>query len=179
MKRLPITTLGAFAKRKNGLYRHVNDRYLTDSLIKIIYDKIKIAKRAHICHSVPIDEIIGVLTDYNTINNASGAAGYCDWNNKVIAIADNSLITACHEIGHAIQYDIGLMDGYGSILSWHIKMERQCETIAYYLYNSIFGAKPASYGMFNAYTTKDSVLWLADWYKGAIDNDIIFRHDPG
>lgn len=127
---------------------------LLNSKIELFHDKLKI--------DAPFIDIVGYLTDYKLITTTWNCGGYCSNSEKIIAYKSGGLRTIYHEVSHAFQAELGLFDKLTNILSEDIFIEQQCETMAYYLYNSIHKPLPAKY--FNAYFDIDSVKFLADWY---------------
>jgi len=178
MKSFLVPALGGCPIISSGIYSHVNDRYITGEVLNCIHNKVHIGRQYKLNINTPIFDIIGILSGYECITEAKGAGGYCDFNNRVIAIDNKQsggLHTVCHEISHSIQAELGIFNDDGSVLSWQVKMEHQCETMAYYLYNGLFPEAPKPWGQFTSYFNKESILWLADWYKGYVENDLIFK----
>lgn len=178
MKSFILPTLGACPTTLSGIYGHVNDRYITAHIIKGIHNKVSIARRHKLNINAPIAEIVGVLSGYECITETKGADGYCDLDNSIIAINTKQsglLSVVCHEISHSIQAELGIFNDFGKLLSQQVKIEHQCETMAYYLYNGLFPEAPIPWHKFMAYFNKDSILWLADWYKGYVENDLTFK----
>lgn len=178
MKSFIVPSLGECPIITSGIYGHVNDRYITAGIVKSIHNKVNIACNHKLNVNAPIAEIVGALSGYECIYEAKGAGGYCDYENKVIAIdiKQNRLLpNVCHEISHSIQAELGMFNDFGTLLSEQVKIEHQCETMAYYLYNGLFPEAPIAWHQFTAYFNKDSILWLADWYKGYVENDLIIK----
>lgn len=178
MKSFIIPCLGSSPIIPSGIYSHVNDRYITRGILNGIQNKVNIGHQNKLCTDTPIADIIGILSGYECISDANGAGGYCDFNNKTIAISSKQrwlLSTVCHEICHSIQAEHGMFNDFGALLSDQVKIEHQCETMAYYLYNGLFPEAPIPWYKFTAYFDKNSIIWLADWYKGYVENDFIFK----
>ena len=150
--------------------------------MKIIKHKIQLYHEK-LKYNAPIHDIIGILIDYNVIETKLNCGGYCDYTNKIIAVHSNCINNPTefqqiiyHEIGHAIQAELGRFNIRNlNTLSANLQIEQQAETINYILYNAINTHNPLHHTKFDAYFKTDSIKFLSDWYGNYIQNDIEFK----
>ena len=139
-----------------------------ESASKIIIKELK--KSIH----KPISDMVYNISRYNLIETKRNCGGYFDMYNQEIAINTNDEYlygVIFHEIGHFIHLENGY-DFYGdTVLSYQIKMEQEVEAFSCRAYKEIFGLyKPEKEW---AYYDKQSVDFLAEWYEGYYENDIL------
>lgn len=75
-------------------------------------------------------------------------------------------------MGHAIQAEIGWFEKSPKLMSERIYEEQQAETIAWYLHKILYPNSLRHPDMFKAYFSKESQLWLYEWYGGYHENDL-------
>lgn len=160
-------------KERSKLYTGVSFDLLTKNVLKILEDRIN---RFHkdLKNDAKFAEIVGILTDYNFIySKRTDCGGYCDFMNKEICLTENSrkYETILHEISHALQAELELFESNYVLLSERILIEQQAETMAYYLFNSIYNKKSDN---FTNYFSFDDIKFLHNWYNGCdkYQNDI-------
>lgn len=112
-------------------------------------------------------DVVGELTGFDLIKTDLKCGGYCDIENKEIAHVSGGINTILHEISHVIQHKHELLE-HKKKLSENLVIEQQAETMAKYLYMKIYDKTD----VFDAYFTKDSILFLSDWYKDNCEQDI-------
>lgn len=124
-----------------------------------------------------LHNLIGELSGCELIETDEYCGGYCDYLNKEIAInydenlTDKLIPTALHEICHLLQANVGVFDSSGDLISDEIKIEQQCETMAYILHSKLFNNFDKK--IFDAYFEKSDVEFLIDWYGDYRQNDLI------
>ncbi len=160
---------------KQKFYDGVDDRLLNFTIKKYMNNKIQLFHDKKL-KDAPYEDIIGYLCGYETVETDLDCGGWCDWNTKKIAYVCGGIETILHEVSHAFQADLDIrtLSNNENVLSDSLLMEQQCETMAYYLYNSIYkdDAKPKE--RFDAYFSIDDVNYLIEWYKEeSIQNDLI------
>lgn len=144
------------------IYTGVSFNLLSSDLIKKLNDKIFLF-RNKLSINANYADIIGILVDYKLINTKINCGGYCSIDSKEIAYTSGGLKLLFHEIGHAIQAELGI-NKTKLILSELILEEQQAETISYYLYNSLLqNYLPPK--KFNSYFCLDHINFLDNWYK--------------
>jgi Zn-dependent peptidase ImmA (M78 family) len=122
--------------------------------------------------AITFDEIVGKLTDYETILTDKNCGGYYDKRNKIIAFSHNHVknkTVLCHELSHFLQDDLNI-DYRLVTLSECIAYEQQTEIMAYLLCKEMFNQSPS----FNSYFKKEDHIFLRDWYKGWIQDDLYY-----
>lgn len=125
-------------------------------------------------HSISAEDFVGVATGYDLIITDENCGGYCDRDNKEIAINESSVDSKSiiiHECCHVLQYNVGLIDNCDRVLlSDNIKFEQQCETMAYLINLKLFNSdRPQDY---TSYFSKNDAEFLIDWYGECIQNDL-------
>lgn len=169
---------------------HVSGKLITEPIDSLIKDTICKAKK-HKIKDASFIEIAGVLTGCNLFNiDDNSAGGWFNIQNNEIVICNEGIERVsnrihptelmpydkyqikilCHEMGHALQAKAEVFEKRKWLLSWDLNMEWQVETIAYKLYNSIFGKLHHTW--FNSYFTKEDMLWLQEIKSNWIENDI-------
>jgi hypothetical protein len=161
-----------FTKEKTRLYTGVSFDLLTKDVLKLLDDKIK-SFHNNLKFDAEFSEIVGIITGYDLIyNEREDCGGYCDFIRKKIAYNDGGGIkTILHEISHALQADLGLFESNYVLLSERVLIEQQAETMAYYLFNSIYNMDCKD---FTNYFSFDDIKFLHNWYSGyhKYQNDI-------
>jgi hypothetical protein len=166
---------------------HLTGELITPKLHKLIDEKIKLFEKKGL-KNAGMAEIVGVLMDYNLTTPKWQCGGYCDAINKEIAIIQEKkeiIITrknikltraqyeksiVFHELGHAFQYELEMFEKERRILSERVHVEWQAESIAYKLYNRLYGHAP--HQLFGTYFSRDDLIWLNEWYGNRIENDL-------
>lgn len=149
-------------------------RNFKKDLIKSVHNYInKYKSIKHI--DTPIEDLIHTTTGFNFILPDKDCGGFCDFDNKVIAIDLNAksetiIPTIIHESVHSLQAEIGLFDFTENTLSDMIKLEQQCETVSYLINLKLFNKNTPE--LFNTYFSKADAYWLAEWYGDDIQNDL-------
>ena len=92
---------------------------------------------------------------------------------KEIIYSSGGLKNIFHEIGHTFQAEMEIFEKNEELLSKQVFVEKQCETMAYYLYNSIYKETPLNKKNFNTYFSIDDVRWLSDYYGDEVQDDIL------
>lgn len=169
-------------------YSAPTPKLLTRDIRTIVSDKLSIYKKKMINNRFSknnywqdYDDFVGELTGLKLYcldkeSKEKGAGGYYDIDNKLITcdFEDHSPISIlCHEIGHHIQYEAGLLDlSSKNTLSDIVKMEQQCETIGLLLYSKLPFVKTER-RPWDTYFTKHDINWLAEWCNGYYQNDLV------
>jgi Zn-dependent peptidase ImmA (M78 family) len=158
---------------------HISGQLITPDLDKFIKEKIKMFRKKHL-NDAPLEEVIGILSGYNTkIIDGNVCSGYCDSRNRIIGLDSSQTILeqrtiVFHELGHTFQYELELIKHDDLLLSKRVEIEWQAESVAYRMFNELYGF--LHHSRFSSYFSKDSILWLDKYYKkcsGMIENDIL------
>lgn len=158
----------------NKAYLGVNDNLINLKIKKILNEKARLFYNK-LSFDSPYADIIGVLCDYELVNTNVICGGYCNHIDKEISYVSGGLPTIFHEISHAIQADLEIFDRMDNILSKRLIMEQQCETMAYYLYNSIYTHKQLEAKVFDAYFCREHIKFLSNWCGESVHNDLIIK----
>lgn len=161
------------------LYDGVSYKLITPEIKRLVDVKVTLFEQK-LTTDAPLADIVGVLTGYELAVTDKYCGGYCDYLNQTIAYntelarghADikKSLF---HEMGHAIQAELGIFDKLPWLLSANLKMEQQCESIAFYLYNKTHKSEPLAATQFNSYFKADDVDFLRKWYTHWLEDDLL------
>jgi len=161
----------------NGIKLHssIDTRLLNNAIFNEISNKVAIFKSMQKCRNYA--DIVGYLSGFEFIYTSNDLGGYCDLRNDIIALnassdKDTHIPILCHEIAHTIQRELGFYSINTDVITKALQLEQQAETIAFYLHKNLFGYADKS--KFNSYMSKADWLWLANYYKGFIENDLIF-----
>jgi len=124
--------------------------------------------------SADLPSLVGDLCGYELIDTNLNCGGYCDGNNRLIALngRNTPYATLFHEMGHAMQFELEMFEKSSGLISDELKIEWQAETIAYELHRRCFGDAYTDKWKFNAYFTKRDWLFLIDWYGSWRQNDM-------
>lgn len=153
------------------LYNSISDRTLVPELFALINHKAELFKNK-LGLGAPFGEIVECLADYRYIVIPTGhVGGYCDYSNKTIAYAAGGLPTIMHEVGHALQNELLMFEYDMPLLSYHVAIEQQCETIGFYLYCATQQLHSPTKS-FSTYFNKADCKWLAEYYNGYYHNDL-------
>lgn len=134
--------------------------------ITYLDEKIKIYRKLQ---NSDLSEKIGVLSGYELVNCDEFIGGYCDYYNKEIAIIEKTEPIILHELCHAFQIDMGILNE-SNLLSNELKFEQQCESMARYMYEKLY--KTSGKNIFTAYFKEQDIVFLKKWYKGYREVDI-------
>lgn len=156
------------------LFDEPTPELLTPAIKREIVNYIDIfkTKKLNVNHHA---DLIGNLSGYNFIKlpNDANCGGYCNSTGKIIALRQDQgqpIATIFHELGHAMQANIGLFIT-DQPLSYWVKIEHQAETIAYNLYSALVD-KNIDHRKFNIYFNVDDIKWLNEYYNGFYENDL-------
>lgn len=176
------------------LYTSITPELITKDIARLLKEVEAKAKRAGLREVIDCPEVVGVLFDWEVVQNEMACAGWTDRGNRQIGInvANPSEIwihnktgkelsaidlhtktTLCHELGHTIQAEIGWADNSPRLMSERVYEEQQAETIAWYLHQILYPNSPRYPDMFKAYFNKTDHLWLCNWYDGYHENDLM------
>ena len=147
------------------------NRNFKKDLLKEVSNYIKIFQSKKL-HDADLYEIIGNTIDYDLIET-NDYSGLCFFNEKIIALntdKETVIPTLIHESVHAIQANVGIFDFTDNILSDMVKVEQQCESISYLIYNKLFNINRPD--LFNTYFSKEDIQWLGNYYEGYVQIDI-------
>ncbi len=176
---------GKFFIGDKSFYTGINDKLITTELKKLINNKAIIFQNK-LKYDAPFEEIVGYLSGcelYDIEEECMGAYSYAansiyynyDYHNDNDIDNKTALSIIFHELGHAIQAEVGIYEKVGLLLTDRFKLEQQCETIAYYLANACHKEGCYEKKLFNdSYFTRKNLEVLSTWYEGTvIINDIL------
>lgn len=155
---------------------HVTQKHLPKQLKVLVKDSINKFNKSKL-QTASFEEQVGVISDYKFIYTNDNCGGYCNYQDKIIALNTDSSgnqkrKVILHEIGHSLQAKAEIFEKIDrDLLSHRLNIEHQVETIAYVFYNSVYPDK-RSHTFFNSYFKKEDVIWLVDWYGNYVENDI-------
>ena len=177
---------------------HVTGKLITPQLDRIITDRSRLFKMLKM-KDAPFAEVIGYMSGFELVKNDLDCGGYCDREERVIAINEvkewhplqirktstglpiNRSMwlksTLMHEIAHALQAEVEIFEKQARLLSWKVNMEWQAESIAYKLCNACFG--PIHHKYFGAYFNTKDILFLKQWHGNYIENDLMNKDADG
>ena len=158
------------------LYAGVSSQLITRPLRDLVAEKARIF-RARRMNDAPLAEVAGYLTGFELIETEKDCAGFCDvWGRRIALNPEKDpaglFKTLTHEMGHALQAELGVFEKGEGLLSEDVRDEHQAETISYYLYNALRPAEPLGPERFRSYFSAEDIDWLAAWYEGWRENDI-------
>lgn len=157
------------------IFSSITDTLINEKIKKRIDEMLRLYYKKFQYSNYLVEDLVGELTGFDLIFTDENCGGYFSPHTKEIALksgkSDHHMRTLSHEISHFIQHDLGIIET-DKILSHTIRMEQQCETIAYYLYNGIMRDNPLKKSKFNHYFCSEDFKFLSDWYDGYYENDL-------
>ena len=119
--------------------------------------------------------LVGELTGHELITTNLNCGGYHDGIKREIAITPNHPYPEeclLHEMAHAAQYELGLIDKQQRIISEELYTEWQADTIAKEMHIRMYPDIPIHPLAFKSYFDQDGWMFLIDWYGSWMQNDI-------
>ena len=143
-------------------YDGINDVLITRDIALVLKDAIHTLKRYR---NAPFNEIAYAVNkcevDYEVYTE--GYSGYYVPEQNKMVLTEIYPLTFIHELCHSLQskvLDFDRMDFFNVILA-----EQQCETMAYYLYNSVYPYMDNS--EFSGYFDFDDIEFVSRQFCGA------------
>lgn len=180
---LPEVAARSFDIGSKDISTGVSYKLLDRDTKLVINDTVNVFRKK-LSNNASLEEIVGTLIDYKVTITGMNCGGYCSYEAKTIAFspkgyAKRDMQTLFHEVSHALQYKVGgaITDNrWPKLLSSNVLIEQQCETMAYYLHNSLFKyIKPER---FDAYFSRKDVEFLREWYGQWVINDMYTETAP-
>jgi Zn-dependent peptidase ImmA (M78 family) len=157
------------------LYDGVSFKLITPELKLLMDAKVLLFERK-LSLDAPLTEIVGVMTGYELIETTGYHSGYCDYEGQKIALHKTNnrglINTIFHEMGHALQAEVGIFDKMSKLLSAELHMEQQCESIAFYLQHKCLKRNAIEAKEFDSYFNDWDIEYLREYYKGWVDDDL-------
>lgn len=171
---------------------HESELLISADVNKLVDEKIKLARKNKV-KDAPFADIVGEIMGIELITTDKNCGGYYSWEKNVIALkgvdfnpsdmwyvhpitkekmeyTDYQKMVLCHEMGHAIQAQLEKFEKHDKVMSWAVKLEWEAESIAYKIYNAVFGKTPHHW--FSSYFKKDDIDYLTNWHSCWLDNDL-------
>jgi hypothetical protein len=169
---------------------HESGSLIDKNLGKLIEDRVRLFEKKKL-KTASFSEVVGYLTGYEFVVEKTNAGGYCNYHQKVICLSEanneredgwvsptsgmffpkdalNKMIVL-HEIGHALQAEAEKYIKMERLLSAKLYNEWQAESIAFKLYNSLYGK--ADHRFFDSYFNDRDVEFLKSWYGDYLQDD--------
>lgn len=151
------------------LYAAPSMKLVTISLLQLANEAIDRFIKLNL-YDADISDIIGELSGYEFITTEKECGGFCNGWEKQIAIVNYDMPTLLHELSHTFQFKDDVYSNEPVILSWYAHTEQQCESIAKYMFTTLY---PNAHHNFDSYFKKDDILFLKDWYGDYAQDDIL------
>lgn len=150
---------------------------LTPNINRVIKEVESKIKKSRIYGSENMPEVVGVLTGWETVSNNLECGGFAQPGLQLIGFTpsdnlvwDRSVI--CHEIGHAIQAEAGLLIKKEKVISQKLFEEHQANHIGKILHGLLYPGLEVNPAYFQTYTSDYDKKWLFNWYGGYYEDDI-------
>lgn len=174
------------------IYTSITPELITKDVARMLKEVEAKAKRSGLREVLDMPEVVGVLFDWEVVENDWDCGGWANHHIRQIGLTaydpkasfgtrsgilevtglDWQKQIVCHEMAHAIQAEIGWFAKTSKLLSERVYEEQQAETIAWELHKILY---PHSFRHPDMYTytfQKDDHLWLYNWYGGYHENDL-------